>query len=223
MPATVAGYPALTERSRGWLRYLHRKATTPDNWDRDGRPHPHWDNVSGAPRRSWHRFDLFESSYAMGLMCDTTPAWREVYGAVLDELAFRYTGWWAAEDWLTQIGEDPRRDRYPEEWYEAWIPPFLRGRYDTPGWTADGVEPWGRQIDPIRADGALWLKGNFLIVLGLHKYVTGDDKWNAPFETIRDGENTFTWTYSGVAGHLARQWSSRPEGCHCENTKIWPI
>ena len=159
----------------------------------------------------------------MGLMCDATPAWREVYGVVLDELAFRYTGWWAAEDWLTQIGEDPRRSQYPEEWYEAWIPPFLRGRYDTPGWTADGVEPWGRQIDPIRADGALWLKGNFLIVLGLHRYVTGDDKWNAPFETIRDGENTFTWTYSGVAGHLAEQWSSRPEGCHCENTKIWHI
>jgi len=159
----------------------------------------------------------------MGLMADTTPAWREPYGTILDELAYRHTGWWAAEDGLTQIGDDPKRDQYPEEWYQAWIPPFLRGRYDTPGWTADGVEPWGRQIDPIGADGALWLKGNFLIVLGLHKYVTNDDKWNEPFETIRDGENTFTWTYSGVAGHLAKQWSSRPEGCHCENTKIWPI
>ena len=29
--------PRLDERSVGWLRYLHRKATTPDSWDRDGR------------------------------------------------------------------------------------------------------------------------------------------------------------------------------------------
>ena len=62
MSATVRGYSALTERSRGWLRYLHRKATTPDNWDKDSQPHPHWDNISGNPRRSWYRFDLFESS-----------------------------------------------------------------------------------------------------------------------------------------------------------------
>ena len=48
-------------RDLGWLRYLHRKATTPD----------------------------------------VTPAWREVYAGILDELIFRHTGWWAAEDWLT--------------------------------------------------------------------------------------------------------------------------
>ena len=32
---------ALSDRDLGWLRYLHRKATTPDSWDRDGRPHEH--------------------------------------------------------------------------------------------------------------------------------------------------------------------------------------
>ena len=26
----VGGYSAMSERSRGWLRYLYRKATTPD-------------------------------------------------------------------------------------------------------------------------------------------------------------------------------------------------
>jgi hypothetical protein len=36
--------PALDDRSLGWLGYLHRKATTPDNWDRDGQPHPHWNS-----------------------------------------------------------------------------------------------------------------------------------------------------------------------------------
>ena len=38
MAAMVRGYPATSDRSRGWLRYLYRKATTPDNWDKDGRP-----------------------------------------------------------------------------------------------------------------------------------------------------------------------------------------
>ncbi len=46
---------------------------------------------------SWHRMDLRASSYAMGLMADTTPAWREVYSRVLDELVYRFTGYWAAK------------------------------------------------------------------------------------------------------------------------------
>ena len=37
---------ALSDRDLGWLRYLHRKATTPDSWDRDGQPHEHWDTES---------------------------------------------------------------------------------------------------------------------------------------------------------------------------------
>ena len=56
---------------------------------------------------SWHRFDLVESSYAMGLMAHTTPAWRERYLAILDQLIERHTGWWSASDWLTQFGHDP--------------------------------------------------------------------------------------------------------------------
>ena len=221
MGMTIRGYAATTDRSRGWLRYLYRKATTPDNWDKDGQPHPHWDGTSYEPRRSWHRFDLIDSSYAMGLMADVTPAWREVYGTVLDELASRYTGYWAAKDWLDQIGDDPRRNQYPEEWHDL-IPPFLLGRYDVPGWTANGVEPWGLQMDPIGADGNLFYRGWFLVILGLHLYVTGDEKWNQPFDVTRDGDNTFTWTHSRIAEHLFQQMMARPEGCHCENTKIWP-
>ena len=33
---TVNAYPLLSERSRGWLKYLHRKVNTPDDWDRGG-------------------------------------------------------------------------------------------------------------------------------------------------------------------------------------------
>ena len=86
----------LSARSLGWLRYLDRKAHTPDNWNRDGRPHAHWDNRSDPPMASWHRFDLVESSYAIGLMAHTTPAWRERYIAILDQLIERHTGWWSA-------------------------------------------------------------------------------------------------------------------------------
>jgi hypothetical protein len=68
----------LSDRDLGWLRYLYRKATTPDNWEREGRPHEHWDNTSDPPMMCWHRFDLIDSTYAVALMADVTPAWREV-------------------------------------------------------------------------------------------------------------------------------------------------
>ncbi len=94
MTNMMADYSATSDRSRGWLRYLYRKATTPDNWDKGGKPHEQWDNLTGEPMTSWHRFDLIQSSHAMALMADATPAWREIYSRVLDELAYRYTGYW---------------------------------------------------------------------------------------------------------------------------------
>jgi len=38
-----------------------------------------------------------------------------------------------------------------------------------------------------------------------------------------DGDEGFTWTHSRIAAFLAKQWRNRPAGCHCENTKIWPL
>jgi hypothetical protein len=219
-PATE-GPLGLDDRSLGWLRYLHRKATTPDDWSREGAPHPHWDDRTGVPMLSWHRFDLVDSSYAMALMSDRTPAWREVYAEILDELVTRHTGWRAAEDWLSQLGPDPDRAEYPDE-YRPLIPESRWGEYDVPGWTANGIEPYGVQLDPIAADGMLFFKGFFTLLLGIHRYVSGDPKWDQPFDMIRDGDTTFRWTHSGVAAHLADQWHNRQIGCHCENTKIWP-
>jgi len=212
---------ALDDRSLGWLRYLHRKATTADDWDRGGHPHPHWDNITGAPMLSWHRFDLIDSSYAVALMADRTPAWREVYSEILNQLVTRHTSWWAASDWLTQFGSDPDRANYPEAW-RSIIPANAWGESDVPGWTANGIEPYGVQMDPIAADGMLFFKGFFGLLLGLHRYVSNDEQWNQPFEMIRDEEHTFTWTYSEISAHLADQWRNRPIGVHCENTKIWP-
>jgi hypothetical protein len=213
--------PRLDDRSVGWLRYLHRKATTPDSWDREGEPHEHWDDTSDPPMLCWHRFDLIDSTYAVALMADRTPAWREVYEQILDELIFRHTGWWAAEDWLTQIGDDPERANYPDA-YRMLIPASQWGKYNVPGWTANGIEPWGLQWDPIGADGNLFFKGFFLVMLGLHRRVTGNARWDAPFDIVRDGEHTYTWWHTKIAEHLATQWRAHPEGCHCENTKIWP-
>lgn len=91
----------LSERSVGWLRHLHRKAHTPDDWSQQGRPHPHWDVRSESTAAESLRFDLVESSYAMGLMAHTTPAWTEGYVAVLDQLIERHTSSWAIDDWLS--------------------------------------------------------------------------------------------------------------------------
>ena len=35
MAVTMLGYPATSDRGRGSLRYMYRKATTEDNWDKD--------------------------------------------------------------------------------------------------------------------------------------------------------------------------------------------
>jgi len=78
-------------------------------------------------------------------------------------------------------------------------------------------------MDPIGATGNLFFKGFFLVMLGLHLRTTGDDRWNRPFDLIRDGDNTFTWFHSAIAEHLHRQWTEAPAGCHCENTKVWPF
>ena len=169
----------------------------------------------------WHRFDLIDSTYAVAMMADVTPAWREVYARILDELIFRHTGWWAARDWLTQIGHDPDRANYPDI-YRLLIPEHLWGNYDVPGWTANGIEPWGLQMDPIGATGNLFFKGFFLVMLGLHLRSTGDERWNQPFDIVRDGDNTFSWFHSAIADHLRQQWTDAPDGCHCENTKVWP-
>ena len=212
--ATVYGREVLSDRSLGWLRYLDRKAHTPDNWDRDGKPHDHWDDRSDEPMASWHRFDLVDSSYGMGLMAHRTPAWTERYVAILDQLIERHTGWWSAADWLTQFGHDPDRGRYPDH-YRALIPRELWGDYDVPGWTANDTEPCGLQMDPVRADGMLLYKGFFLVLLGIRSMIAGeDDRWNEPFTMIRDGEHTFTWTHSRIADHLEQQWLAAPIGCH---------
>lgn len=215
-------YPQLNARAQGWLKFMHRKATTPDDWSSTGQPRSWWDRYSTPPMTNFPRFDLADSAYAVALMADKTPAWREVYSKVLDELVQRHTTFWAAVDWLTQIGPDPKRKIYPDAWKGTLIPEHLWGEYDSPGWTANGIEPWGLQPDPIRADGMLFYKGFFNLLMSLHRYVSGDGRWNRPFSVTGLEDRQFEWTHERVANHLTDQWRRNPQGPHCENTKIWP-
>jgi len=155
------------------------------------------------------------------MMADQTPAWREVYTRIADELVGRYTTYWAAVDWLTFIGHDPNQDKYPPEWL-VWMPEHLRGHYAPPGWTGNGIEPWGLQPDPIGADGNLFFRGFFNLLLGTYSYVSGDDKWEQPFKMTGYNDRLFEWTQHSITEFITDQWSERPQGAHCENTKIWP-
>jgi len=219
-PDAKSAFPALNRRTRGWLRFLWDKATTADDWSSSGVPHQWWDDYTNPGVTSFGRFDLQISSYALLLMADQTPAWREVYTRIADGLASRFPTYWGAIDWLTQIGDDPKRARYPESDMQL-MPQHLRGQYNRIGWTANGVQPWGLQRDPIGANGYLFFRGWFNLVLSVYKYVSGDDKWERPFMVTGYGDEQFEWNHSRIADLLERQYSQHPEGPHCENTKIW--
>ena len=214
--------PKLNSRTLGWLSYLHKKCLTEDDWSEDGEPLDWWDKSSNPPVLSFARFDLSESSYALGLMADVTPAWREVYSEILNGLCERHLTYWAAYDWLTQFGHDPDRNNYPKEWIDLWIPDHKIGEYDTPGWVANGIEPWGLQADPIGADGNLFFKGWLNLIQCLHVYTKGEDTWGQPFQVAGVDRTRFEWTQHTLVSHLTSQWQENPFGPHCENTKIWP-
>ena len=216
-------HPELNNRAQGWLNFLYQKATTPDDWSEDGSPNEWWDQISTAPMCAFPRFDLQESTYAIGLMADRTPAWREIYSEILDEIAERSITYWAAVDWLTQFGHDPDRKNYPEVWRGTLIPEEFWGEYDAPGWTANGVAPWGFHADPIGADGNLFFKGWLNLTQSMHTYVSGYDKWSSPFSVAGAYNSRFEWTQHQLADHLHQQWAKTPMGPHCENTKAWPF
>jgi hypothetical protein len=220
---------ALNSRARGWLKHLHRKATTPDDWSSSGVPHAWWDRYTSAPMMNFPRFDLQESAYAMALMADRTPAWREVYAEILDGLVQRYHKHWAAVDWLNQFGDDPDRAHYPDGWNGTLLPVSHWGDYNTPGWTANGTNPYPSkqerlgapfsqpiaeyiQPDPIRAEAMLFFKGWMLLNMGLFARVSGDtEKYEKSFFMAGVNDQEFEWTHSSAADFVAEQWQSRQD------------
>lgn len=219
---TRNGFPELNRRAQGWLRFLWDKTTTEDDWGAHGVPHPWWDRYSSPVVTSYGRFDLHNSSYALLLMADQTPAWREAYTEIADGLARRYPTYWGAIDWLTQIGDDPKRANYPPRVMAA-IPDRLQGNYNRIGWTANGIEPWGLAEDPIAADGNLFFRAWFNVVLSIYRYVSGDNKYEQPFKVTGYGDQEFEWDQHRICERLAEQYREHPEGPQCENTKIWVV
>jgi hypothetical protein len=217
--ATSAG---LNDRSLGWLRFLWDKATTDDDWSDQGEPHPWWDRYSEPPMCAFPRFDLAMMGYVLPMMLEATPAWREGYTRILDELARRYVSFWGGIDWNTLIGPDPGVDKYPPEWLTV-VPEHLRGRYALPGWTGNGIEPWGLQPDPVGCDGNLFYRGWLNLLLGMRHYVSGQPAHTTPFDVSGYQNRTFTWTHQRIAQFISDQLTARPQGAHCENTKIWPF
>ena len=92
-----------------------------------------------------------------------------------------------------------------------------------PGWTANGIEPWGLQPDPIGSTGNLFFRGFFTLMLAIHRAVSGEATWDKPFEMTGLDDRTFAWTHRGIAEYLSSQWAQTPHGPHCENTKSWPF
>ncbi|MFE7566082.1 hypothetical protein ACFU76_03820 [Streptomyces sp. NPDC057539] len=221
-PGTATPAPALNDRTLGWLRYIWDKATTQDDWSDQGEPLPWWDRYTAPPMCSFPRFDVHNMAYVLPVLLESTPAWREVYTRIADELVRRYTSFWGAVDWCTLIGPDPGADRYPPAW-QAFIPEPLRGRYPVPGWTGNGIEPWGLQPDPCGADGNVFYRGWLNLVLGIRRYVSGEATEHRPFEITGYQNRRFTWTHARIAEFISAQFRSRPQGPHCENTKIWPF
>jgi hypothetical protein len=215
-------FPRLDERAQGWLRYIWDKATTADDWSSSGEPHSWWDRRSTAPMCSLGRFDLHETGYVLPVMSDITPAWRETYTDIADQLVTRHTTFQAAVDWLTMIGHDPDQANYPPEWM-ILMPEHLRGRYDAPGWTGNGIKPWGLQPDPVGTDGLMMFRGFFNLLLCFYRYVSGDDKWEQPFKLTGYQDRLFDWDHHRIVKFTHDQWAERPQGPHCENTKIWPF
>ncbi len=212
----------LNARARGWIRHLWDKATTPDDWSSSGQPHEWWDRDSSAPMCAFPRFDLGECSYALPVMCEITPAWREVYARIAREFCERHMTFWAAVDAMTLIGQDPNVDRYPPEW-QIYMPERLRGAYAPPGWVGNGLERWGLNPDPIAADGNVFFRGFFNLLLSVYAHVSGDTRYHKPFAVSGYMDRTFHWTQPELATFISDQLAARPEGPHCENTKIWPF
>jgi hypothetical protein len=212
--------PGLNIRSCKWLKYLYEKTTENDDWSVHGHPSDKWDKWSLAPMCSFPRFDLHESSYAILLMADQTPAWREVYSTITDKLATKYTTYWSAVDHLNQFGDDPTRKNYPFAWRGKLVPWGNFGKYNSPGWVGNGLgkfpdgTPEGIAVDPIAAESMLFFKGWLTLTMCAHSRISGEDKFFHEWQMAAVGGTTTTWTLDKVADQLATQWGQRECGLH---------
>ncbi|WP_033291801.1 hypothetical protein [Amycolatopsis jejuensis] len=219
----VPGVPALTDEAIGWLAHLHRKVGFGGTWAKTDVPHESWDDRSFTPSGNFARYDFSWNMWSLASMAQATPAWREVYGEVLGFMSDRYLEYWALYEWLEYQGDDPNRENYPPEW-QAWIPPGLAGKYNMTGWAGNGSGGFEFDPDPVRGGGQnLMYKGYLDFALSLYGYVTGDDKYDRPFDVVYDEDHRFRYDHRELNELIARQWRESWPGIACEAGKIFPL
>ena len=59
--------------------------------------------------------------------------------------------------------------------------------------------------------------------MSVYANVSGDTRYHEPFQVSGYMDRTFEWTQPELARFISDQLAARPEGPHCENTKIWPF
>jgi hypothetical protein len=219
----VPGKTLLTDEAMGWLAYLDRKTTLNESWAKDDVPHEAWDDKTQPPIMPFHRYDLTYATYALGLMAENTPAWREQYGKILGYMSERFLEYHSMWDWIECSGPDPKRAEYPAE-TAFMFPEGYFGKYDMPGWAGNGIEPYQYDPDPVRGNGTcnLMYKGYLNLVLGFYNSITGDDKYDSDFKVRYDADTTYTYNHGSINELMANQMRANISGLGCEVVKVYP-
>jgi len=220
--------PSLEERGRGWLHYLERKLTLPnDDWSRSGAPSPAWDNKSGAPTTNWYRFDGIGMTVTLALAGKAGTMDRDTAISSLDGICDRLRQYHGFNEWVEQRGPDPRRTDYPQGWRGLLIPAELWGSYDSPGWAANGQQEAGFEPNPIEAEGAIYYKGFFNLVLGLRALLAPERDPTQSIDIVYDDKWRFRYSHSQINAILAQDFAAalegQSQGLCCEIHKLWPL
>ncbi|MGH2756511.1 MAG: hypothetical protein ACRDI3_01840 [Actinomycetota bacterium] len=220
--------PSLDERGRGWLRYLQRKlALRDDDWSRSGTPSVAWDNVSGAPTTNWYRFDAIGMAITLAMGAKSRTLDRDAAVSALDGLCDRLRRYHGFNEWVEQEGSDPGRDEYPEGWRGLLVPSEKWGSYDCPGWAANGRQEAGFEPNPVEAQGAIYYKGFFNLVLGLRAVLTPERSSTQAIDIVYDDEWRFRYSHSEINEILSRDFAAalegQSQGLCCEIHKLWPL
>lgn len=219
----IPGVPALSDEAIGWFAHLSRKVGFGGTWHKEDEPHESWDDISFSPPLNFRRYDLTWASWSIAQMAETTPAWREGYSKVLGFMAERYLEYWANYEWLEHRGHDEsNRADYPDS-FLPFLPPDLIGKYDVVGWAGNGGGGFEYDPDPVRGSGQnMMYKGYLNLAISLYGYVSGDDRFDRPFEVVYDEDWKFEYDHRALNEMIAEQWRGSWPGIACEAGKIFP-
>jgi len=209
----------ISAEARPIFKHLWKKTTgthgpgTLDDWSMLGNPHPWWDRYTGAPMTNYPRFDLQETSYAVALFSRRTPAWKEIYVKMMDDLCERFSTFWGAVDFNTQFGDDPDNTQYPSPLSQLIPPGMMNQGYNIPGWTGNGMKlehvNTGSTIvepDAISTRSMLFFKGWFVLALGIRAQIAGTENIDTPFAFANVGDQQTTWTHMSAVETLRDQF-----------------